>query len=78
MEQVDGSVPYEVFEPRPPICLVLGNEISGVDSDILDLCDAAIEIEMCGLKNSLNVTVAFGIAAYHIRNCLKSQLQARR
>ena len=77
LEQVDGSVLYEVFEPRPPICLVLGNEISGVDDDILPLCDAAIEIEMCGLKNSLNVTVAFGIAAYHIRNCLKTQLQEK-
>ncbi len=52
------------------VCLVLGNEISGVSADILSFCDQALEIEMAGLKNSLNVSVAFGVVAYHIRQCL--------
>ncbi|MCM8776111.1 MAG: RNA methyltransferase [Candidatus Omnitrophica bacterium] len=71
LEQTERSIPYEEFVPRPPVCLVLGNEISGVVEDILPSCDVAVEIEMAGLKNSLNVSVAFGIVAYHIRNCLK-------
>jgi 23S rRNA (guanosine2251-2'-O)-methyltransferase len=47
-----------------PVCLVLGNEITGVDDDILELCDGAIQIPMYGVKHSLNVGVAAGIAAF--------------
>ena len=57
-----------------PVCLVLGNEIEGVSSDILEFCDEAIEIEMSGIKNSLNVSVAFGVVAYHFRSCLTKKL----
>src|SRR3989344_4098733 len=56
--------------PRPPVCLIVGNEIEGVSSEIIPLCDAAIDIEMAGVKNSLNVSVAFGVAACHLRSCL--------
>ena len=70
LEQIEGSCPYNEFIPKAPVCLILGNEISGVSSKVLDSCDKAIEIEMMGKKNSLNVAVAFGIAAYHIRNIL--------
>ena len=70
LEQTAQGVPYQNFEPRPPVCLVVGHEIQGVADSLLGLSDAAIEIEMAGLKNSLNVTVAFGIAAYHIRQKL--------
>ncbi len=74
LEQMEGSVPFEDFEPRGPVALVLGNEIGGVSAELVEMCDAAIEIEMAGLKNSLNVTVAFGIAAYQLRARLKSRL----
>lgn len=70
LEQIKGSVPYQKFVVKRPVCLVLGNEISGVSDELLKFCDRAIEIEMRGLKNSLNVSVAFGIAAYHIANAL--------
>lgn len=71
LEQTKESIPYQKFRPRPPVCLVVGNEISGVAEDVLVCCDAAVEIEMAGIKNSLNVAVAFGIVAYHFRHCLK-------
>ena len=67
LEQTPQSLPVEDFRPRAKICLVLGNEISGVAEDLLPLCDQALEIPMSGLKISLNVTVAFGIAAYQLR-----------
>ncbi len=67
LEQTAESVPYQHFVPSSPVCLVVGNEVTGVADPLLEVSDAAIEIEMAGLKNSLNVTVAFGIAAYHIR-----------
>jgi tRNA G18 (ribose-2'-O)-methylase SpoU len=47
-----------------PLCLVLGNEVDGVDQSLLNACDLAIELAQFGAKQSLNVSVAFGIAAY--------------
>ncbi len=47
-----------------PLCLVLGNELVGIDDDVLQLCDDAIEIPMYGVKHSLNVSVSAGIAVY--------------
>lgn len=50
-----------------PILLVVGNELSGVDPGILELCERVVSLPMQGIKGSLNVAVAFGIAVYHIR-----------
>jgi len=46
------------------IVLVVGNEVTGVDPDLLDLCDRVVYIPMHGSKRSLNVEVAFAIAAW--------------
>ena len=73
LEQMDQSIPYERFRPQDPVALILGNEIEGVSNQVLSRCDEAIEIEMSGIKNSLNVAVAFGIVAYHFRWHLKVQ-----
>lgn len=73
LEQTSISTSFDEFKPNAPVCLVLGNEIEGVSQRILAFCDAAIEIEMAGVKNSLNVSVAFGIAAYHLRAHLKKR-----
>jgi len=54
------------------IMLVVGNEVTGVDPALLDLCDRIIHIPMNGQKRSFNVAVAFGIAAHFI-----SQIRAR-
>ena len=71
LEQIEKSVSYDEFIPKGPVCLVIGNEISGINDEIVALCDSAVEIEMAGIKNSLNVSVAFGIIAYHMRRYLK-------
>lgn len=44
--------------------LIVGNEITGVDPELLDMCDAILQIPMRGDKKSFNVAVAFAIAAY--------------
>ncbi|HNN13945.1 MAG TPA: TrmH family RNA methyltransferase, partial [Anaerolineales bacterium] len=44
--------------------LLLGSEVSGVDPDLLDLCDEVFYIPMQGQKRSFNVAIAFSIAAY--------------
>ena len=49
-----------------PLCLVLGNEITGVSKEIIDIADISIEIPMLGMKQSLNVSVSYGIAVYEM------------
>jgi len=74
LEQMQGSVSADAFKAKPPVCLVVGNEVEGVVEALEGLSDAAIEIEMDGIKNSLNVAVAFGIAVYQLRGQLKRKL----
>jgi len=51
----------------PPIALVVGSELSGVDPGILEQCERVLCLPMQGSKTTLNVAVAFGIAAYFLR-----------
>jgi len=56
--------------PLPdPLVLVLGSEVAGIDPDLLALCTEMLSIPMAGRKQSLNVAVAFGIAAFTLRHC---------
>ena len=48
------------------LVLIVGNEVTGVDPGLLDLCNQIFHIPMMGVKRSLNVEVAFGIAAFHL------------
>jgi 23S rRNA (guanosine2251-2'-O)-methyltransferase len=64
LELTEGAVDVDNFEPSPNCALVIGNEVSGVSHDILALADQVAMIPMKGTKESLNVAVAFGIAAY--------------
>lgn len=66
LEQAEGSISYEAFEPEAPVCLIVGSEITGVNDELVTLADNIIEIPMSGMKISLNVTVAFGVAVYRI------------
>ena len=50
-----------------PIALVVGNEVSGIDPEVVGISSMCIYIPMEGVKESLNVATAFGIAAYMIR-----------
>lgn len=57
-----------------PLCLVMGNELSGIDDEIINNCDDAIEIPMYGVKHSLNVGVATGIVTFEaVRKWLSLQ-----
>jgi tRNA G18 (ribose-2'-O)-methylase SpoU len=51
-----------------PELLIVGNEVTGVDPELLDLCDQIFYIPMRGEKRSLNVTIAFGVAAFALRS----------
>lgn len=54
------------FKFNFPCAIILGNEISGVEGEIMKKCDGAVFIPMRGKKESLNVSVAAGIAIYEI------------
>lgn len=68
LEQSKISINYKKFKPKFPCALIIGNEIKGISQIILNKCDAIIEIPMRGKKESLNVSVAAGIATYEILN----------
>ena len=70
LELTPKSVDYRKFVAKGPVCLVVGSEIKGIPPDLLALCDDCIQIPMRGIKESLNVSVAFGIAAYQLTSGL--------
>lgn len=68
LEQAKNS--QELFSynrPNGPIALLVGPEVTGIEDDVLALCDVILEIPMHGQKESLNVSVAAGIALYHLQ-----------
>lgn len=68
LELTENSKPYyDLTKNDFPLCLIVGNEITGVSQEILDLCDFSIEIPQYGIKQSLNVAVAYGIAIFELR-----------
>ncbi len=71
LEQTKNSVTIYEWQPKFPLALVVGNEKTGVTKNLLKLCDAALEIPMRGKKNSLNVSIAGGVAMYHVLNNFK-------
>ncbi|MDZ7343997.1 MAG: RNA methyltransferase [candidate division KSB1 bacterium] len=66
LENIAGSVDYRRAAYRFPLALVVGHEYYGIAPEVLSRCEAVISLPMRGKKNSLNVAVAFGIAAYEI------------
>ncbi len=68
LEQSKKSIDYRKFQPRFPLALIIGNEVKGISKNTLKKTDKVIHLPMLGKKESLNVSVAFGIAGYHINN----------
>lgn len=70
VEQIEGSVTLNDFVPEQRSAYIFGNEVDGVDDDILQYCDTAVEIPQEGTKHSLNVSISGGIVMYHLFNSL--------
>ncbi len=65
LELTDKKRRYDTFRREEyPLCLVLGNELTGLDDKIIRVCDDAVEIPMFGVKHSLNVAVAAGVGVF--------------
>jgi len=67
VEQVEGSEGLDDFRPEAGVryALVFGNEVAGVEQEVVDRCDGAIEIPQAGVKHSINVSVSGGVVLWH-------------
>ena len=72
LEHTSNSIPYYDYQFQFPFCLIIGNEVEGISEALIKKADVALEIPMFGLKQSLNVAVAYGIVIYHALWQLKS------
>lgn len=68
IEQAEKSIMLNVFkfENKQKVAFILGNEINGVDQEVIDECDGVIEIPQTGFKHSLNISIAAGIASWEV------------
>lgn len=75
IEQVDTSLSLESFNPlhNKKYALVFGNEVKGVEDDIISMCDKCVEIPQIGTKHSLNITVSIGIVLWDFFSKLISE-----
>jgi|SRR5690625_1003613 len=65
LEQAVGSELLTTHRPASPrVCLILGNEVTGIDEELIPMIDRFVEIPQFGEKHSLNVSVAAGVALY--------------
>jgi tRNA G18 (ribose-2'-O)-methylase SpoU len=75
VEQTNQSIPLQDYQPsvNQKYALIFGNEVFGIQEEVLAACDVAIEIPQYGTKHSLNVSVSMGIAIWEItKNQLKN------
>ncbi|KND46700.1 MAG: tRNA/rRNA methyltransferase (SpoU) [Parcubacteria bacterium C7867-006] len=68
VEQSEKSVDYKKVKVKFPVLFIVGNEVTGMEKDMLKLCDVVAEIPQKGEKESLNVSVAFGVALFRMLN----------
>jgi len=68
LEQSFRAIDYKEYVMKGKTVLILGNEVTGVPEEVLNECDAVVEIPMLGTKESLNVSVAGAIILFRILN----------
>ncbi|MDR1886935.1 MAG: RNA methyltransferase [Prevotellaceae bacterium] len=67
IEQAENSIALNDFIPDKTrkYALVFGNEVKGIQQNIVDMCRDCVEIPQFGVKHSLNVSVSIGIVLWH-------------
>lgn len=68
IEQAEESTLLNDFQPsiEEKYCIVMGNEVFGVNQEVMNACDICLEIPQFGTKHSLNISVATGIVCWDI------------
>lgn len=77
IEQVEGAVMLDRLEVdvSKRYALIFGNEVAGVEQQVVDMCDGAIEIPQVGTKHSVNVSVAGGVVMWEFFSALRHLLE---
>lgn len=75
VEQTVNSIMLDKFKPETgrKYALVFGNEVDGVQQEVVDASDGVLEIPQYGTKHSLNISVSAGIVLWHISSALHSE-----
>ncbi|HVX49587.1 MAG TPA: RNA methyltransferase [Chitinophagaceae bacterium] len=75
IEQAEGSIMLDKFllPGQGKLAVVFGNEVEGVQADVLSLCNGCIEIPQFGMKHSLNISVAAGIVLWQLSMVLRGR-----
>lgn len=75
IEQVEGATMLDemTFDANKRYALVFGNEVMGVEQEVVDICAGAIEIPQSGTKHSINVSVAGGVVLWRAYEQLKNK-----
>lgn len=71
IEQTHNSIDFDTIQVSGPTAIILGHEVFGVQQDVVDAADGAIEISQYGTKHSLNVSVTAGIVLYKLSTQLR-------
>jgi 23S rRNA (guanosine2251-2'-O)-methyltransferase len=67
VEQAEDAKELPKYHPPSKIVILVGNEVNGVEPEILAACDIILEIPMFGKKESYNVVQAAAMTLYHCR-----------
>ena len=75
IEQAENSIMLDEFQPKKgqKYAVVMGNEVKGVQQEIVSICDGIIEIPQIGTKHSLNIAVSCGIVLWDIFSKMKNK-----
>lgn len=73
IEQAENSILLDKFSPAKDkkLAVIFGNEVKGVEQQVIDACDGCIEIPQLGTKHSLNIAVSAGIVVWDLLLKLK-------
>jgi 23S rRNA (guanosine2251-2'-O)-methyltransferase len=68
VEQAEGAVPLQEFRKKinGNAAMIFGNEVKGVDQEVINSCDGVVEIPQSGTKHSLNIAVSAGIVCWEL------------
>ena len=68
IEQAEGSIELQniIIDIKEKYALIFGNEVNGVDQEVLNKCDKCIEIPQFGTKHSFNIAVSAGIVLWEM------------
>jgi 23S rRNA (guanosine2251-2'-O)-methyltransferase len=66
IEQDKNSVDYKKLKPKGKNAFIVGTEVTGIPKNVLEKCDLIAEIPMRGKKESMNVSVALGVALFKV------------